>query len=312
MPRKFGVEIEFVGTIADVAAELRAEGLGVVNTSHTHLGHSDSAWTVKRDGSVQRGGELVSPPLNFDDPEAREQVTRAVLCLQRAGARPHHSAGIHVHIEARHEDGSQMTGREIASVVRFTYKFEDAIYRIASSGWETIRPGARTYALPIPEATARALMECKEREEVFRVWSGYPARIRTRGPNASHYGRRFTQEMERYAATNLRAISAHDTIEFRYFNSSVNPDRVQAYIALCMAIVQDARNGFSRSVKKSYKLGAMYYGHAKPEAVFLRLQQILRSDSKDSKICMSESDWKNLRKTCWGKNSRPQRPFDSY
>lgn len=311
MPRKFGVEIEFIGDIARVAAELRAEGLPVVNQGHTHLGHSESRWVVKRDGSVQRGGELVSPPLDFDNSDHRDQVNRAVTCLQRANVKPHPSAGIHVHIEARHDDGRMMSGKEIAAVVRFTYKFEDAIYRIASSGWEKIRAGARTYAQPIPEPTALNIMECKTMEEVWRVWSGYPARIRTRGPNASHYGRRFTQEMERYAATNLRSISAHGTIEFRYFNSSINADRIQAYIALCMAIVQDARNGFSRSVKKSYRLGAMANGEVKPEALFLRLQQVLRSNSSDTKICMSKEDWQLLRKVCW-KGSVPQQSFMPY
>lgn len=297
--RRFGLEVEFTGNVQRVIAEFRAAGIPVVDGTHSHLGSSDTAWTVKRDGSVHNGGELVSPPLDFDAEGVREQVRGAIECLQRGGGRPHPSCGIHVHIEAKHSDGRPMTGREIAAVVRFTYKFEDAIYRIASSGWQSIRPGARTYALPIPENTARAIMEAKTIEDIRNVWQGTAVGGRDRlGANA-------LRSLTRYTATNLQSYFLRQTIEFRYFNSSVNPVRIMTYIALCMAIVDDARNGYSRSVKKSYRIGAMASGEVKEEAVLLRLQQVLRTNSKDTKICMSTEDWKNLRKLCW-KGSRPQ------
>lgn len=294
--RRFGVEIEFVGDMAAVMRELNNAGLGVRDSRHTHSGHDQMRWTVKRDGSVYNGGELVSPPLDFDDDDQRGQVTTAVKALQSAGAQPDPSAGIHIHIEAVHEDGTPMSGRELASVVRFTYKFEDAIYRIASSGWRTLRSGARTYAQPIPENIARAIMQVRTRDELDRVWNGESVRATRRN---RRLGSRIRTYQERYVATNLRSVHQHNTIEFRYFNSSVNPVRIQTYIAFCMAIVQDARNGYSRSVKKCYPLGSMHSGRVSEKALFLRLQQVLRSNSKDSRVCMSEQDWKNLRKICW-------------
>lgn len=293
--KRFGLEVEFIGDLLAAINALREAGLEVVDGRHSHLGSSPTAWTVKRDGSVYRGGELVSPPLDFDDPAQRGQVTTAVKALQRSGATTDQCAGIHVHIEAKNGNRN-MTAREIAAVVRFTYKFEDAIYRIASSGWESIRGGARTYARPIPEATAQAIMKVKSRDELRRVWSGMWGRRGSRG---------LLLAQTRYTATNLEALEAHNTIEFRYFNSSVNPVRIQTYIALCMAIVDDARNGFSRSVKKSYRVGDMASGRVSEKAVLLRLQQILRTNSKDTKICMGDEDWKNLRTICW-KGSRPQ------
>ena len=72
--------------------------------------------------------------------------------------------------------------------------------------------------------------------------------------------------------------------------------------------MDDARNGYSRSVKKSYRLGSMARGEVTEKALFLRLQQILRSNSKDTQICMSEDDWKTLRRICWN-GSKPQNPF---
>lgn len=298
--RKFGVEVEFVGDRDAAANALRAAGLRVA-TSGSHIGFSLTEWVVKRDGSVHGGGEMVSPPLDFDDPDQRAQVTTAVQALQESGAQPDNSAGIHVHIEAKNFDGQPLTARQIAAVVRFTYKFEDAIYRIASSGWQRMRSGARTYAKPIPEQTARAIMDVKSDDELRMVWNGQ-TNIRRR---RRQLGDNFRRHLDRYTATNLRAYFDKGTIEFRYFNSSVNPQRVQAYIALCMAIVDDARHGFERNVANSYKLGMMATGQADPKAVMLRLQQILRTEGKDTKVLMSTEDWKNLRKVCWN-DSVPQ------
>lgn len=295
--RRFGLEVEFIGDLNVALAALRETGLEIIDGRHSHLGHSNTGWTLKRDGSVQSGGELVSPPLDFDDPEQRGQVNLAVEALQRAGACPDPSAGIHVHIEAVNTDGSHFDGKQVAAVVRFAYKFEDAIYRIASSGWETIRPGARTYAQPIPETTAQAIMKARTTAEVRNIWDGMAVQGGRRSP--------VLQNLSRYCGVNLRSWIQRNTIEFRYFNSSVNPVRIQTYIALCVAIVEDARRGYSRSVKKSYKLGGMASGAVTEDAVFLRLQQVLRTESRDTSVLMSEEDWKNLRKVCW-KASKPQ------
>lgn len=298
--RRFGLEVEFIGDLSMVIQCLREAGLGVVDNRRSHIGFSQTDWTVKRDGSVYDGGEMVSPPLDFDDPEQRAQVTKAVQALQRAGATPDHTAGIHVHIEATNEDGSNFTGKQVAAVVRFAYKFEDAIYRIASSGWRTMRPGARTYCKPIPENTAQAIMKARTTEEVRNIWNGLSVRGGRR-----YYSRQTHAHLDRYYGLNLRSWEARNTIEFRYFNSSVNPVRVQTYIALCMAIVEDARRGYSRSVKKSYPIGSMASGQVTEKAVLLRLQQVLRTESRDTSILMSEEDWKNLRNLCWA-GSVPQ------
>jgi hypothetical protein len=307
--RRFGVEIEFIGDLSNVLEALRETELVVIDSRHTHnTGNAPAGWALKRDGSVQGGGELVSPPLDFDDADQRGQVNAAVDALLRAGATTHHSAGIHVHIEAKNDDGSVFTGRQIGSVVRFGYKFEDAIYRIASSGWESLRPGARSYAKPVPEEVARAIMQAKTLEDIRNVWDGYTVGGRVRN------GGRWNHALERYYAVNLRSFFQRGTIEFRYFNSSLNATRIQTYIALCAAIVEDARRGQSRSVAKSFPLGGMHSGQVCEKKVFLRLQQILTTTSGDgnhSKMAaeatplMSKQDWKNLRTLCW-KDSKPQ------
>lgn len=301
--RKFGIEIE-VGTLfsaGDLVALIRAEGIAITDCSHTHAGNSLTDWQVKYDGSLvalgggMKGYEFVSPPLDFDFPEHRAQVDKVAAVLARTCV-PVKEGGVHVHIEAVNDDGSQMSGRQIGSVVRFFHKFEDAIYRIASSGWEQLRPGARSYAKAMPQKAVEAICKAKTTHDIRRVWDG----DYDRGPNVWSSG-----SLDRYFAVNLRSYFLRNTIEFRCFNSTVNGDRMQAYIALCMAIVQDARHGHARYIGKNYPLGSMLEGRVTEQALMLRLQQVLRSEGRDTHVLMSVEDWKNLRKTCW-RDSKPQ------
>lgn len=307
--RKFGLEIE-IGTLhtaAQLIAMLAEVGVTCEDLSHTHQGHSNRNWMVKYDGSLHnlrdaegrnlKGYEFVSPPLDFDDPAQRGQVDLVASVLERT-CTPVQQGGIHVHIEAVNDDGSQMSGRQVGSVVRFFHKFEDAIYRIASSGWAELRPGARTYAKSIPEAAVQAICKARTSADVRAVWDGNYNRNDRDIWNGG--------QLDRYFAVNLRSYFMRNTIEFRCFNSTVNGKRMQAYIALSMAMVQDARHGHARYTKKNYPLGSMHSGAVTEQALMLRLQQVLRSAGRDTHVLMSAEDWKNLRKTCW-RDSVPQR-----
>ncbi len=293
---RFGIEIEFVGDLGDALRCLRRAGIAVNDQRRTHHGFSETNWVVKRDGSVNNGGELVSPPLDFDNQEHRDQVTTALMAMQQSGCRPDPTAGIHVHVEAKHEDGRVFEPRELAAAVRFFHKFQDIFYRIGSSGWSKIRPGSTTYCKPIPESMATAMMKVRTVDALKKVWYG----------NVNRYGddrSRDEYDSSRYHAINLHSFWNKGTVEFRVFNSSLNPDRVQSYIALACAVIRDVRNGYNRSVKKSYKLGGMASGQVDEDKAMLRFQQIMRYESG-----MSEQDWKNLRKYCW-RDSVAQQSF---
>lgn len=290
--RKFGIEIECVGSRDRMTEELRAAGLHV-SSINSHLGFSENAWTVKRDGSVGSGGEVVSPPLDFDNASDREQVTIALEALQRAGCRPDESAGIHVHVDA-----NDLNARQVANVGRFMFKFEDVIYRIASSGWERIRPnGVGNYCKPLAADLVAKLTKVRDKNDFYKAWYGS---VQNGEFNANRQG-----HGSRYNGLNLHSWVYRGTIEFRVFNSSLNPKRVQGYIALAVAIVQDAREGFARSTGKSYRLGDMAAGTVKESAAIMRLQQIMRSESRDTKVLMTKEDWALVR-YCW-KDSKPQR-----
>lgn len=289
--RKFGLEVEFGGSQDAAIEALRLAGLSSRTTRAGYIGHSDSEWIVKSDGSVPRGGEMVGPPLNFDDESDREQVTRAINAIRDAGCTTSEAAGIHIHVDA-----SDLTPEQIAYVVRSFAKFEDVIYRIASSGWTTIRHGARQYARPLAPEVVQRLSKCKTMDQLGRTWYG--------GGRDWQYQSSNHGDMSRYAGLNLHSWFYRKTIEFRVFNSSLNPERVQGYIAICVALVEDARRNNRRSIGKCYALGGMLSGSTNEKNAFHRFQQVLRYEAG-----MSLDDMKRVTRI-W-KDSRPQSTISS-
>lgn len=289
---KFGIEVEFGGQLDALIDELVREGLSSNTSVHSYMGHSETEWIVKRDGSVHGGGELVGPPLNFDSEEDRNQVTRAIQCMQRAGCRPIEDAGIHVHIESR-----GMTPRQISAVSRMFARYEDVIYRLGTSGWRTLRRGARTYAKPLTPEQKAGLAKAKTDEQLQNAYYGSTSEWRRSGHgNAA-----------RYCGLNLHSHWYRGTIEFRNFNSSVNPERVQTYIAVCAAIIRDAKNDKLRSIGKgAHALGDMErMSQEEIDKVFFNFISVMRYQAG-----LSIDDYRRVKK--FWRDSVPQAAMTGY
>lgn len=286
--RTVGVEVEFIGDLEAVIAGLNEAGLSTRTGRHSYIGHSNSEWVVKLDGSVSGGGELVSPPLDFDDPAQRQQITTATNVLLRAGARPNHSTGVHVHVGC-----GDLTVKQVVAVAKNFFKYEDIIYRLASSGWREMRSASYTYAPPLDEGRARAIAKARTMNQLMTAWY---RRSDVSGIARDH------GHSSRYCGLNLHSYFYRQTIEFRVFNGTVNADRMQAYVAMCMALVQDAREGNSRSVNAAYRLGGMRAGSLVEKNIWHRFLQVLRYEANMSKEDMG------LLQACW-KDSRPQASF---
>ena len=287
--RRFGIEVEFGGSTTAVIRELVVAGLSSRNGISSYIGNSDTEWIVKTDASVPGGGELVSPPLDFDNDEQREQVTRAFAALAAAGATTDRNAGIHVHVESR-----DLSAKQVAAVGRLFARFEDCIYRLASSGWNNIRPGARTYCRPLSSTQIAGLVRARTEQDVKNAYYGP-------GADYSHsHG-----HSSRYCGLNLHSHFYRGTIEFRVFNSTMNAVRAQTYIAVAVALVQDARNGNVRSVTKAYKLGDMKAGRVSEDAALFNFLQVLRY-----KAGMGLDDYRNV-KRFW-KDSKAQDAMPVY
>jgi hypothetical protein len=286
--RTVGVEIEFEGDVNAVIQGLISAGLSSRTSRHSYMGHSNSEWVVKLDGSVSRGGELVSPPLNFDDASAREQITRACQVLQAAGAQPSQATGVHIHVGC-----GDLTVKQVVAVAKNFFKYEDIIYRLASSGWRTIRQAAVSYAPPLSEDRAKAIAKARTLDALMQAWYGH-----SRGRDYA----RDHSDSSRYCGLNLHSYFYRQTIEFRVFNGTVNGDRLQAYVAMCVALVHDARKGNSRSVNAAYRLGGMHSGALVEKNIWHRFLQVLRYEADMSKEDMA------LLQACW-KDSMPQARF---
>lgn len=280
--RRFGIEVECGGDRNTIGTALREVGLG--GRQHSYLGHDELQWVVKYDASVQGGGvEVVSPPLDFDDEQQRAQVTKVIKTIREAGARTEPSAGIHIHVESR-----DLTAKQVAAVGRLFVKYEDVLYRLASSGWNNMRPSWERYARRYTDEFKSALPRVRDETSLRNAYYG-----RGRGTFAGH------SDPARIYGVNLHSHFYRGTIEFRLFNSSMNPERIQTYIAICIALVQDARNGKIRSVNKKMELGDMARGRLDPDKAIFAFLSVVRYQAG-----MSVEDYRGVKKL-W-KDSRPQ------
>jgi hypothetical protein len=156
-----------------------------------------------------------------------------------------------------------------------------------------MRPGGRSYCKPLPYETAQKIARAKSLDAVARAYYGASNGSNIAWRQQSH------GDSSRYCGLNLHSWFYRKTIEFRVFNSSLNPERIQGYIGMCMAIVQDARNGFTRSINKRYELGGMAAGTTNEKNARHRFLQVLRYDGG-----MALEDMERLTKI-W-RDSKPQ------
>jgi len=124
---QFGVEIEYSfksgrvdrpdrGTLAQL---LREAGIDCQEQNYNH--QVRAGWKIVPDASVTAGGELVSPPMRFED-GSFEQITKACDVLRAAGCTADSTCGLHVHLEVR-----GYGPRKIKDVYRTWYNNQETI-----------------------------------------------------------------------------------------------------------------------------------------------------------------------------------------
>jgi hypothetical protein len=275
MPDKFGIEIEFVGDRERVASALTAAG--IPNNHGSYSQYNDEYWTVKTDGSVYNGGEIASPPIEFDSAR-RAEVSKVVEVMRNAGCVTSEQAGIHVHVNA-----TDLTEKHVAAVAQGTVQYEDFLYRLASSGWPHMRENAEQYAHPISR-TNKALLVASEFSDIQCLSDRY---------NLVNFG------------NFLARSDTKKTLEFRLFNTSMNKERVQAFIAASVGFVRAAHKGRLGHKKldkyASYPLGGMVEGFRTERATFASVMRILNTE------VLSEADRLAI-KHFW-RGARPQPCF---
>lgn len=226
--RTFGVEIELTGITFKQAFQAVQRGLGKPVTAppsspsspqYTYgwpIQDETGKWEIKSDSSVtaERGGdkvEMVTPPLRA---ESFDKLTRVVDALCAAGAIGNKSTGIHVHVGA-----SDIAADELKCLVLNLWKIEPLLLQAIAQ-----YSNRQYYAKPLPES----LVACVRRSNTLEQMIGCGT--------------------DRYTGLNLTAWTKYNsdgsprrTLEFRYFNSTLNAQTVRAYVQFAIALIVHAR-----------------------------------------------------------------------
>ena len=215
----FGIEIEFDGADPNAVARALHEA-GLASSPRQEPYHSSSRvpgkWTVEHDATVT--GEVVSPVLD-DTAETWAQLERVCQILQTHGARATGRTGGHVHVgvDSAGMDHDVNKFRRVAKVCAWA---EDLMYRLAAATGQrgrSHRGSTNGYRWCGPMGSGRF-------EEVQGL-SDLASRV-----GSSHsVGLNFGNILDR-----------NRTIEYRYFDSSLDPARLQANIKLACWVTKRA------------------------------------------------------------------------
>lgn len=235
--RTFGVEIEMVGRTRPTVAQAVHRVVGGKEPEHVVDQEDESItreevhapdgaiWKVEDDDSLHARenlrAELVSPILTEADMETLKSV---VAALAATGARTNRYCGAHVHIgaeEASVEDMCRLIDVMIEEEPKLVKDFRCSSRRL------------RSFSKLMSPAFLRRFRRRRPRThaELERLWYGRPADTKWR---SDRYHR------SRYRGLNLQSYFYRFTVEFRYFDSSLDPDRVEAYVRRCIDIANKA------------------------------------------------------------------------
>ena len=214
----FGLEIEFDGADPNaVARALYEAGLAATPDQQGYHSHRQPGkWVVERDTTVT--GEIVSPILQ-DTRETWDQLEQVCQILQAHGARTTTRTGGHVHVGADSAgmDHDVERFRRVASVCAWA---EDLLYRLAAAtgrGGRRHRGAGNGYRWCGPMGQGGFDEAQSLSELATRVGASHSVGL--------NYG---------------NVLDTRRTIEYRYFDSSLDPARLQANIKLACLITKRA------------------------------------------------------------------------
>lgn len=225
----FGIELEFVDGDADeISRELY--GMGIVGHPRRVSYHARSVsgkWKLEYDGSVcngSKGGELVSPVLT-DAPETWRTIEKICEVAKRHGAKVNQKCGGHVHIGIEPLDTARQRWRRFFKTIA---GFEDVLYRVSGGNLGRIRSGYSRYASPFSSQARSAAVR----------------RFRLDSSEDVNNLARTTSNRNRYFGINLTNIyerNKPNTVEFRYFNGSLEPGHIQANVKVANGVIMAAQ-----------------------------------------------------------------------
>lgn len=245
---KYGVEIEFLGITREAAADVLADFFG---TGYFYEGGelkerdiADSKhriWRVVRDASIEAESEeqceLVTPILVYKDLEIVNQV---LAKLKEAGAAVNKSCGLHIHVDAK-----GFTPQAVVNLVTLIGSREQLLYRALDIPKDRMR-----YCKCINDDLVSMILEKKpaSMEELRHDWY-------LESPYETASGK---YHSTRYHGLNLHAMFTKGTVEFRLFNSSIEPKVVKAYIQFVLTLSRQAQLHKKAVMKKQKSYNDKY------------------------------------------------------
>lgn len=232
----FGVEIEMSGIKRSHAADVIACYFG---TTASHLGGGYDAWTVMDnqnrvwkcvyDSSIISHSslekcELVTPILTYADMNDLQEIIR-LLRAQGAKSSASYQCGIHVHVGAL-----DYTVRQVKNLINFMSSYQDVIYKAIDVDSQRYGYCKKLDSSTINEFNQKRL---KDSYDCEKVWY--------RDENTNHH-KNHHYDRTRYHGLNLHSLFSKGTVEFRLFNGTLHAGKVRAYIVMCLAIAQYAKD----------------------------------------------------------------------
>ncbi len=249
----FGVEIEMTGITREEAARALADYFG---TTPEYWGRTYDAWIVKdpagkewklmsdssihpecqsEDGYLRlekysKEGkrykvEMVTPKLTYDELPHLQECMRRVTAI---GAKVNDSCGLHVHVDA-----SNHNRQSLKNLISIMYSKEDLLFKALQVNEERARRWCRKVREPmLKEARTLSAEETPDLTRLENIWyEGFENEDQDRH---SHYNK------SRYYALNLHSVFYRGTVEWRCFNSTLDPAKAAAYVHLCLAMSAQA------------------------------------------------------------------------
>ena len=235
MNRRFGVEIEMVAGRAAVAVSV-AETLAAMTDAaevgirrvpyggdngdcYYDISSELGTWRVKDDPSIgaeELSTELVTPPLTMEHAHVLEEVVRTLESLAAdGGVAVTELCGIHVHTDAK----DLMEHRHLGHLLELVALHEGMI----CEGIGMLK-SRRDYA-------SRADGGMPVWKKIDLLDSALPGRLEETIERVAPH---------RYMGFNLRALLYHGTVEYRWFNTEIKAESVQAFVDLALHLSDTA------------------------------------------------------------------------
>lgn len=178
--------------------------------------------------------ELVTPKLTYSElPRLQECIRR----VKKIGAKVNSSCGIHVHVDAANHNR-----QSLKNLLSIMFSKEDILFKALQVNPNRVAKYCQKVLEPMLRK-ARQLLSAEETTDLTqleRIW--YEGNV----SSSEHYN------WTRYYALNLHSVFYRGTVEWRCFNSTLNPELAAAYVNLCLAMSAQAIAQRSTIMRKTH------------------------------------------------------------